>query len=94
MGEFKRISLPWGSGGSPIIDPSSGEVIGVAQQVIATMITVDKEGMPSNLYKLIKGPLYGIAPIGLAFGVTNQILLPLSNISKNYFEKGLPRLFI
>ena len=78
-----------GSSGSPIIDPSSGEVIGMAQQVIATMTTVDKEGMPSNLYELTKGPLYGIAPIGLAFGVTNQILSPLPNISKNYFEKGL-----
>jgi len=78
-----------GSSGSPIIDPSSGEVIGMAQQVIATMTTVDKEGMPSNLYELTKGPLYGIAPIGLAFGVTNQILSPVPNISKNYFENGL-----
>lgn len=79
-----------GSSGSPIMDPSSGEVIGMAQQVIATMTTVDKDGMPSNLYELTKGPLYGIAPIGLAYGVTNQILSPLPNISKNYFEKGLP----
>jgi hypothetical protein len=83
-----------GSSGSPIIDPSSGEVIGMAQQVIATMTTVDKEGMPSNLYELTIGPSYGIAPTGLAYGVTNQILSPLLNISKNYFEKGLPRLFI
>ncbi|HEY6950060.1 MAG TPA: serine protease [Nitrososphaeraceae archaeon] len=83
-----------GSSGSPIIDPSSGEVIGMAQQVIATMTTVDKEGMPSNLYELTKGPLYGIAPIGLAFGVTNQILSPLLNISKNYFENGLPPDFL
>jgi hypothetical protein len=83
-----------GSSGSPIIDPSSGEVIGMAQQVIATMTTVDKEGMPSNLYELTKGPLYGIAPIGLAFGITNQILSPLPNISKNYFEKGLPPDFL
>jgi hypothetical protein len=83
-----------GSSGSPIIDPSSGQVIGMAQQVIATMTTVDKEGMPSNLYELTKGPLYGIAPIGLAFGVTNQILSPLPNISKNYFENGLPPDFL
>jgi len=33
--------------------------------------------------------LYGIAPIGLAYGVTNQILSPLPNICKDYFEKGL-----
>lgn len=83
-----------GSSGSPIIDQSTGEVIGMAQQVIATMTTVDKEGMPSNLYELTKGPLYGIAPIGLAFGVTNQILSPLPNISKNYFENGLPPDFL
>ena len=83
-----------GSSGSPIMDPSSGEVIGMAQQVIATMTTVDKDGMPSNLYELTKGPLYGIAPIGLAYGVTNQILSPLPNISKNYFEKGLPPDFL
>lgn len=83
-----------GTSGSPIIDPSTGEVIGMAQQVIATMTTVDKEGMPSNLYELTKGPLYGIAPIGLAFGVTNQILSPLPNISKNYFENGLPPDFL
>jgi len=44
--------------------------------------------MPSNLYELTKGPLYGIAPIGLAYGVTNQILSPLPNISESYFEKG------
>lgn len=83
-----------GSSGSPIMDPSSREVIGMAQQVIATMTTVDKDGMPSNLYELTKGPLYGIAPIGLAYGVTNQILSPLPNISKNYFEKGLPPDFL
>ena len=83
-----------GSSGSPIIDPSSGEVIGMAQQVIATMTTVDKEGMPSNLFELTKGPLYGIAPIGLAYGVTNQILSPLPNICKDYFEKGLPPDFL
>jgi hypothetical protein len=83
-----------GSSGSPIMDPSSGEVIGMAQQVIATLTTVDKDGMPSNLYELTKGPLYGIAPIGLAYGVTNQILSPLPNISKNYFEKGLPPDFL
>jgi len=83
-----------GSSGSPIIDPSSGEVIGMAQQVIATITTVDKEGMPSNLFELTKGPLYGIAPIGLAYGVTNQILSPLPNICKDYFEKGLPPDFL
>jgi hypothetical protein len=76
-----------GSSGSPIMDPSSGEVIGMAQQVIATMTTVDKDGMPSNLYELTKGPLYGIAPIGLAYGVTNRILSPLPNISKIILKK-------
>jgi Trypsin-like peptidase domain len=79
-----------GSSGSPILDPSSREVIGMAQQVIATMTTIDKEGMPPNLYELTKGPLYGVAPMGLAYGVTNQILSLLPNISKNYFEGGLP----
>ena len=79
-----------GSSGSPILDPSSREVIGMAQQVIATMTTVDKEGMPPNLYELTKGPLYGVAPMGLAYGVTNQILSLLPNISKDYFEGGLP----
>ena len=78
-----------GTSGSPILDPSSGEIIGMAQNVIATMTTVDKEGMPSNLYELTKGPLYGVAPIGLAYGVTNQILSLLPNIS-DYFEGGLP----
>ncbi len=79
-----------GSSGSPILDPSSKEVIGMAQQVIATMTTVDKEGMPPNLYELTKGPLYGVAPMGLAYGVTNQILSLLPNISKDYFDGGLP----
>jgi hypothetical protein len=62
----------------------------MAQQVIATMTTVDKDGMPPNLYELTKGPLYGVAPMGLAYGVTNQILSLLPNISKDYFEGGLP----
>ena len=79
-----------GSSGLPILDPSSREVIGMAQQVIATMTTVDKEGMPPNLYELTKGPLYGIAPMGLAYGVTNQILSLLPNISKDYFDGSLP----
>ncbi len=79
-----------GSSGSPIVDPNSGEVLGMAQEVIATMTTVDKYGMPPNLYEFTKGPLYGVAPIGLAYGVTNQILSLLPNISKNYFERGLP----
>lgn len=79
-----------GSSGSPILDPNSREVIGMAQHVIATMTTVDKEGMPQNLYELTKGPLYGVAPMGLAYGVTNQILSLLPNISKDYCE-DLPR---
>jgi hypothetical protein len=83
-----------GSSGSPIVDPCHGQVIGMAQQVIATMTTIDKAGMPPSLYELSKGPLYGIAPIGLAYGVTNQILSPLPNICKDYFEKGLPPNFL
>lgn len=79
-----------GSSGSPIIDPKDGEVIGMAQQVISTMTTVYKEGMPTNLYKLTKGPLYGVAPLGLASGVSNMVLSLLPNISKNYFEGGHP----
>ena len=79
-----------GSSGSPIIDPKDGEVIGMVQQVISTMTTVYKEGMPTNLYKLTKGPLYGVAPLGLAYGVSNLILSLLPNISKNYFERGHP----
>ena len=78
-----------GSSGSPILDPSSSEVIGMAQHVIATVTTVEKEGMPHNLYELTKGPLYGVAPMGLAYGVTNQILSLVPNIS-DYFEGGLP----
>ncbi len=97
---YDESSTPWGiqtdivaiggSSGSPIIDPSDGEVIGMAQQVISTMTTVYKEGMPTNLYKLTKGPLYGVAPLGLAYGVSNIILSLLPNISKNYFERGHP----
>ena len=79
-----------GSSGSPILDPSSREVIGMAQHVIATMTTVDKEGMPQNLYELTKGPLYGVAPMGLAYGVTNQILSSLLPNISDYFEGSLP----
>ena len=79
-----------GSSGSPILDPNSTEVIGMAQHVIATMTIVDKEGMPQNLYELTKGPLYGVAPLGLAYGVTNQILSLLPNNSKDYFEGSVP----
>jgi hypothetical protein len=97
---YDESSTPWGiqtdivaiggSSGSPIIDPSDGDVIGMAQQVISTMTTVYKEGMPTNLYELTKGPLYGVAPLGLAYGVSNMILSLLPNISKNYFERGHP----
>lgn len=83
-----------GSSGSPIVDPNSGEVLGMAQDVIATMTTIDKYGMPPSLYELSKGPLYGIAPIGLAYGVSNQILSLLPNVAKNYFEKNLPPDFL
>jgi hypothetical protein len=78
-----------GSSGSPIVDPNNGEVLGMAQDVIATMTTVDKYGMPPSLYELTKGPLYGIAPIGLTYGVSNQILSLLPSVAKNYFEKNL-----
>jgi Trypsin-like peptidase domain len=101
---YDESSTPWGiqtdivamggSSGSPIIDPSDGEVIGMAQQVISTMTTVYKEGMPSNLYKLTKGPLYGVAPLGLAYGVSNMVLSLLPNVSKNYFERRLPPDFL
>ena len=79
-----------GSSGSPIVNPNSGELLGMAQDVIATMTTVDKYGMPPSLYELTKGPLYGIAPIGLAYGVSNQILSFLPSVAKSYFEKNLP----
>jgi len=50
--------------------------------------------MPQNLYELTKGPLYGVAPLGLAYGVTNQILSLLQNNSNDYFEGGLlPNIF-
>jgi hypothetical protein len=101
---YDESSAPWGiqtdivavggSSGSPIIDPNNGEVIGMAQQVISTMTTVYKEGMPSNLYKLTKGPLYGVAPLGLAYGVSNMVLSLLPNVSKNYFERGRPPDFL
>jgi hypothetical protein len=101
---YDESSAPWGiqtdivavggSSGSPIIDPNNGEVIGMAQQVISTMTTVYKEGMPSNLYKLTKGPLYGVAPLGLAYGVSNMVLSLLPNVSKNYFERGHPPDFL
>jgi hypothetical protein len=83
-----------GSSGSPIVDPNNGEVLGMAQDVIATMTTVDKDGMPPSIYELSKGPLYGIAPIGLAYGVSNQILSLLPNVAKNHFEKNLPPDFL
>lgn len=83
-----------GSSGSPIVNPNSGELLGMAQDVIATMTTVDKYGMPPSLYELTKGPLYGIAPIGLAYGVSNQILSLLPSVAKNYFEKNLPPDFL
>ena len=79
-----------GSSGSPILDPSSREIIGMAQHVIATMTTVDKEGMPSNLYELTKGPLYGVAPLGLAYGVTKSDIITASEQFEDYFEGGLP----
>lgn len=101
---YDESSAPWGiqtdivavggSSGSPIIDLNNGEVIGMAQQVISTMTTVYKEGMPSNLYKLTKGPLYGVAPLGLAYGVSNMVLSLLPNVSKNYFERGRPPDFL
>jgi Trypsin-like peptidase domain len=101
---YDESSAPWGiqtdivavggSSGSPIIDPNNGDVIGMAQQVISTMTTVYKEGMPSNLYKLTKGPLYGVAPLGLAYGVSNMVLSLLPNVSKNYFERGRPPDFL
>jgi len=83
-----------GSSGSPIVEQNSAEVLGMAQDVIATMTTVDKYGMPLSLYELTKGPLYGIAPIGLAYGVSNQILSLLPSVAKNYFEKNLPPDFL
>jgi hypothetical protein len=101
---YDESSMPWGiqtdivamggSSGSPIIDPSDGKVIGMAQQVISTMTTVYKEGMPSNLYELTKGPLYGVSPLGLAYGVSNMVLTLLPNVSKNYFEGGHPPDFL
>jgi Trypsin-like peptidase domain len=101
---YDESSAPWGiqtdivaiggSSGSPIVDPSNGEAIGMAQQVISTMTTVYKEGMPSDLYKLTKGPLYGVAPLGLAYGVSNMVLSLLPNVSKNYFERGHPPDFL
>ena len=101
---YDESSTPWGiqtdivavggSSGSPIIDLNNGEVIGMAQQVISTITTVYKEGMPSNLYKLTKGPLYGVAPLGLAYGVSNMVLSLLPNVSKNYFERGRPPDFL
>ena len=53
MGIQTDIVAMGGSSGSPIIDPKS-EVLGMAQDVIATMTTVDEYGMPPNLFELTK----------------------------------------
>ncbi len=72
-----------GSSGSPILDPNSREVIGMAQHVIATMTTVDKEGMPQNLYELTKGPLYGVAPLGF-WSYAQNMAISLSRCSRSH----------
>lgn len=101
---YDESSAPWGiqtdivavggSSGSPIVDPNNGEVIGMAQQVISTMTTVYKEGMPSNLYKLTKGPFIWRGTAGISLRSFQYGIIFASECFQKLFERGHPPDFL
>lgn len=80
-----------GSSGSPIIDISDGQVIGLAQEVIPTEVEARKLVVGDGEEPISNPQIYsGMAKIGLIFGVTNQILFGLPEKGRMQFEEKIP----
>jgi hypothetical protein len=64
-----------GSSGSPIIDLESGEVIAIAQNVLATSVGGEAVFQSNdNPEKELKGKLFAMSKIGLVYGISHHIL--------------------
>lgn len=73
-----------GSSGSPLIDPATGYVIGLAQKVLPADVTVYTKNFSEN--KTYKG--FGSATIGQVYGISNHILYPCTNAMRKHCQTG------
>ena len=59
-----------GSSGSPLIDLGDTKVIGIAQMVLPSDVLLES-------IKIFDEPAMGVAKVGLTYGITNHILYPI-----------------
>lgn len=80
-----------GSSGSPLIDPTDGKVIGIAQRVLPTTIDGDFFGFTrevGNDSKSVTGKFGASAHIGLLYGNTSHYFHDLPEKVKEGHDKG------
>jgi len=75
-----------GSSGSPIVSKDTGEVVGLAQNIIVTYASV---GVPEKAQKRVRMPdrLEGFAHIGIVYGDSFHRLSDIPNLTKEDFSK-------
>lgn len=81
-----------GSSGSPLVDPSDGKVIGIAQKVLATSVEGNFFGFTKEAdatSKPVTGKLGATAKIGLLYGNTSDYFHNLHQMVKDNHEKGI-----
>jgi len=75
-----------GSSGSPIFDPDTGEVIGIAQNVIPSLTEIK---IPEDLQPKLNNyeKFFGSSTVGLIWGDLNTRFYSTPNLTKDGFEK-------
>ena len=80
-----------GSSGSPIVSIETGEVVGLAQNIILTYAAVN---VPVKAQKRVRMPdrLDGFAHIGIVYGDSFHRLADIPNLTKDDFSKGIEQM--
>lgn len=74
-----------GSSGSPLVDPATGSVLGLAQKVLPA--NVETEGIIDfKTKKKLKS--FGSATIGQVYGISNHVLFPATKSIKEFYING------
>jgi len=74
-----------GSSGSPLIDPATGTVVGLAQKVLPA--NVETTGI-IDFEKRKELQSFGSATIGQVYGISNHVLFPATKAIKEFFSAG------
>ena len=74
-----------GSSGSPLVDPATGSVVGLAQKVLPS--NVETEGI-IDFTTNEKLKSFGSATIGQVYGISNHVLFPATKSMREFYLNG------